>query len=105
MTKKAFLLINTSLSKGEKSYVPKARSISSLISKVDAVRSSYVVAGAYQIIAEVEASDLNQVGKIITDNIKVIPGVDRCKVCIVLGEAREERNEELAILGTSRHNS
>jgi DNA-binding Lrp family transcriptional regulator len=102
MTKKVFLLINTSVNEGEKSYVPKARKIARLVGMLDAVRSCYVAAGAYQVIVEVEAPDLNEVGKIITDRIAGIPGVDRYTTCIVLGEAPEERSGELTISGKSR---
>ena len=97
MTKKAFLLINTALGKGEKSYVPKARNISSLLSNVDAVRSCHVVVGAYQIIAEIETDGLAQIGKFINDNITAIPGVDRCTVCLVLDGIPDKQREELAV--------
>ena len=95
MKKKVFLLISTSLSKEEKSYVPKARKISSLLSNVDTVRSSNVVVGAYQIIAEIETDGLGQIGKFVNDNIMAIPGVDRCTVCLVLDGDKER--EELAV--------
>jgi len=102
MRKKAFLLINTSLGKEDTSYVSKARSISSLLSKVDEVKSCWVVAGAYQIIAEIESDGLSQIGQTVSDNVKAIPDVERCTVCLVLDEVREERNDDLDCLSWSQ---
>jgi DNA-binding Lrp family transcriptional regulator len=93
------MLINTVLGKGDQSYLERSKNIHNLINNLDGINSCHLVIGAYQIIAEVEVEDLSQIGKIVIDSIKAIPGVERCTVCLVIGETREEQSEELSMSG------
>jgi DNA-binding Lrp family transcriptional regulator len=73
MTKKAFVLINTTEGK--------AKEVSELIKRGNGVVSAGAVTGPYDVIAVVETADFTEMGNIITTRIAHIPDVDRWVVC------------------------
>jgi DNA-binding Lrp family transcriptional regulator len=87
MMTKGYLLINTSSGRGDKSYVTRAGNTARLIREIPGVGACYVVAGAYQVIAEIESVD--QIGDIVLNRVQAIPGIDRCTVCVAVAEALE----------------
>jgi DNA-binding Lrp family transcriptional regulator len=77
MATKAYILVETAVGK-TREVVNSLRNIS-LISAVD------VVTGPYDIIAVVEADDLNQIGEMVTNRVHVIGGVLRTVTCLSVG--------------------
>jgi DNA-binding Lrp family transcriptional regulator len=61
----------------------KALDVNSRLRKVQGVRESHVVTGPIDVIAFVEAGDINQLGKFIVDNIQSVGGVLRTSTNIV----------------------
>ncbi len=54
------------------------------LSSTDGVETAHAVTGQYDIIARVEAEDINAVGKISYSKIQMIEGVIRTTTCNVI---------------------
>ena len=76
MSTRAFILIETSVGR-TKDVVAALRSVHEIAS-VDAVT------GPYDIIAVIEASDLNSVGNAVTSRVHVVPGIVRTVTCLAV---------------------
>ena len=74
---KAFVLIETA--------VGKTREVVTNLQQVDGVTSVDVVTGPYDIIAVLEAQDLNSVGDMVTGNVHTISGIVRTVTCLAVG--------------------
>ncbi|MSQ12821.1 MAG: Lrp/AsnC family transcriptional regulator [Dehalococcoidia bacterium] len=77
MPTRAYILIETAVGKTRE--VVHALRVIPLISAVD------VVTGPYDIIAVVEADDLNAIGEMVTNKVHVISGVLRTVTCLSVG--------------------
>lgn len=53
--------------------------------QIPEVKSAVVVTGPYDVIALVEAADLQALGRLITDRIQTIEGVERTLTSLVTG--------------------
>ena len=80
MPTKAFVLIETS--------VGKTNDVVIAISKVKGIRSVDAVTGPYDVIAIVEALDLNTVGDLVTSKVHTIPGIARTVTCLSVSTSR-----------------
>jgi DNA-binding Lrp family transcriptional regulator len=74
MKAKAFILVETS--------VGKTKEVCSALQKLEAVKVVDMVTGPYDIIVTVEGTDLNAIGKVVTNGIHVVPGVVRTVTCL-----------------------
>lgn len=74
MALKAFILIM--------SEIGKTKDVVSALGKVEGVKSVDAVIGPYDIIATVEAKDLEGIGNLVTKKIHPIPGVSRTTTCL-----------------------
>jgi len=74
MALKAFILIT--------SEIGKTKDVVSALGKVEGVKSADAVIGPYDIIATVEAKDLEGIGNLVTKKIHPIPGVSRTTTCL-----------------------
>ena len=54
------------------------------IKDIDGVRRANIVAGEYDIIADVEAEDTQHLLRLVTDEIQSLDGVGRTRTCIIL---------------------
>lgn len=61
----------------------KSRSISEEISRIEGVKTAHPVTGMFDIIAYVEASDINSLTGIVRGQIQTIEGVRRTHTAIV----------------------
>ena len=77
MATKAFILIETA--------VGKSRDVISTLRGLDGIISVDVVTGPYDIIAVLEASDLNSIGSLVTSRIHTIGGIQRTVTCLAVG--------------------
>lgn len=75
-TTKAFVLIETA--------VGKTRDVVRALASVHGVVAVDVVTGPYDIIAVLEAKDLNSVGDLVTGNIHTIGGIVRTVTCLAV---------------------
>ena len=73
MILKAFILIETGMAK--------TKDVVSALGKVEGVKSADAVTGPYDIIATVEAKDLEGIGNLVTAKIHPTPGVARTITC------------------------
>ncbi|MCR4394875.1 MAG: Lrp/AsnC ligand binding domain-containing protein [Dehalococcoidales bacterium] len=73
---KAYILIETTAGKN--------REIVNAIKNLKGVTSVDYVTGPYDIIAIVEADNLNEIGDLITEKIHPIPGITRTITCLSL---------------------
>jgi len=76
MSAKAFVLIETA--------VGRTKEVVSILSKMKGLTSVNTVTGPYDIIAVIEAEDLNEVGDIITGKIHAIEGISRTVTCLAV---------------------
>ncbi|MEE9286260.1 MAG: Lrp/AsnC ligand binding domain-containing protein [Dehalococcoidia bacterium] len=76
MATRAFVLIETSVGR-TREVVAALRGVSN-VSAVDAVT------GPYDIIAVVEAADLNSVGEVVTSRVHTVPGIVRTVTCLAV---------------------
>ncbi|MFC1847157.1 Lrp/AsnC ligand binding domain-containing protein [Chloroflexota bacterium] len=76
MSAKAFVLIETA--------VGKTKDVVSVLNKMAGLKSVDTVTGPYDIIAVIEADDLNKIGDLITDKIHIIEGIARTVTCLAV---------------------
>ncbi|MBA7503311.1 hypothetical protein ES706_01919 [subsurface metagenome] len=77
MAVKAFVLIEIG--------VGKTKNVVTALGKVEGVKSADAVTGPYDIIAAVEAQDLEGIGNLVTGKIHPIPGISRTITCLSMG--------------------
>ena len=77
MQTKAYILIETA--------VGESNTVVDSLRQIPGMRSVDPVTGPYDIIATIEASDLNAVGDVITSDIHTINGIIRTVTCLSLG--------------------
>lgn len=77
MATKAYILIETA--------VGKTREVVSALRVIPEMRAVDAVTGPYDIIAVVEADDLNSIGELITNRVHTIGGVVRTVTCLAVG--------------------
>jgi len=76
MAVKAFVLIETG--------VGKTKEVVTALGKVEGVKSADAVMGPYDVIATIEAKDLEGIGNLVTEKIHPISGVSRTITCFVM---------------------
>ncbi|HEX78571.1 MAG TPA: Lrp/AsnC family transcriptional regulator [Dehalococcoidia bacterium] len=76
MAASAFVLIETA--------VGRTKEVVNTISKIKGVKSVNTVTGPYDIIALIEADNLNDIGDLITGNIHDIDGISRTVTCLTV---------------------
>ena len=76
MATKAYILIETG--------VGKSRDVSDSLTSVSGVKTVDTVTGQYDIIATVEATDLNAIGEIVTGQVHTINGIMRTVTCLTV---------------------
>ncbi len=76
MATKAFILIETA--------VGKTREVARALRQVGGIKSVDVVTGPYDVIAMVEANDINSIGDMVTGNVHTIGGVVRTVTCVAV---------------------
>ena len=76
MATRAFVLIETS--------VGRTKDVVNALGHVSAVISVDAVTGPYDIIAVVEAGDLNAVGDVVTSRVHTVPGIVRTVTCLAV---------------------
>ena len=74
MATRAYVLIETS--------VGKTRDVVAALRRVSAMKSVDAVTGPYDVIAIVEAADLNAVGDLVTSRVHEVPGIVRTVTCL-----------------------
>jgi DNA-binding Lrp family transcriptional regulator len=72
----AYVLIETEV--GRVAHVAQA------ITKLDGVQLAEDLAGPYDVIANVQAPSLDELGRLVASQIQVLDGVSRTVTCIVL---------------------
>ena len=77
MLTKAYILIETA--------VGKSRSVGEALRELEGVRNVDAVTGPFDIIAVVEAPDLNAVGDLVTSQVHTINGIVRTVTCLAVG--------------------
>jgi DNA-binding Lrp family transcriptional regulator len=76
MTATAFVLIETA--------VGRTKEVVSILKKTKGVKSVNTVTGPYDIIALIEAENLNEIGDLITGKIHEISGISRTVTCLTV---------------------
>lgn len=76
MAAKAFVLIETA--------VGKTKEVASTLKKLEGVDSVDPVTGPYDIIAIIEAAELNDIGDLVTGKIHPIVGISRTVTCLAI---------------------
>ena len=77
MATRAYILIETA--------VGKSRDVSGQLRSLSGVETVDPVTGPYDIIAVVNAPDLNAVGDLVTSQIHTISGIVRTVTCLAVG--------------------
>jgi DNA-binding Lrp family transcriptional regulator len=76
MSAKAFVLIETA--------VGKTKEVVSILNQMKGLKSVDTVTGPYDVIAVIEAEDLNEIGDLITGKIHTIEGISRTVTCLAV---------------------
>jgi len=76
MSAKAFVLIET--------IVGKTKDVVATLNQISGLKSVDTVTGPYDVIAVIEAEDLNVIGDIITGKIHAIEGISRTVTCLAV---------------------
>jgi len=76
MAAKAFVLIETA--------VGRTRDVVASLKQIEGVKTVDTVTGPYDVIAIVEAENLNDVGDLITGKIHAIDGISRTVTCLAV---------------------
>ena len=79
MATRAYILIETSVGKN--------RDVGNTLRKLPGIEKVDNVTGPYDIIAVVEAPDLNSIGDLVTSSIHVISGIVRTVTCLSVGSS------------------
>lgn len=77
MSSRAFILVETE--------VGKIREVAEAIGNLDGMVSVDMVTGPYDVIASVDAPDINAIGTVLTDRVHIISGVVRTVTCVAVG--------------------
>ena len=77
MPTKAYILIDTA--------VGKSRDVADALRSLPGVQTIDAVTGPYDIVAVVQAPDLNAVGDLVTSEIHTINGIVRTVTCLSVG--------------------
>ena len=77
MAAKAFVLVET--------VVGRTKEVVNAIKQLDRVKSVDTVTGPYDIIAIIEAENLNEIGDLITGRVHPISGISRTVTCLAVG--------------------
>ncbi len=77
MSTKAFILIETA--------VGKTREVATTLREVGGMQSVDVVTGPYDVIAVIDAPDINTMGTLVTEKIHTMAGVVRTVTCVAVG--------------------
>ncbi|HWD43821.1 MAG TPA: Lrp/AsnC ligand binding domain-containing protein [Actinomycetota bacterium] len=72
----AYVLIETE--------VGKVAHVSQALATLDGVQLAEDLAGPYDVIANVQAPDLDELGRLVASQVQVLDGVSRTVTCIVL---------------------
>ena len=64
--------------------VGKVAHVAQAITKLDGVQLAEDLAGPYDVIANVQAPTLDELGRLVASQIQVLDGVSRTVTCIVL---------------------
>jgi DNA-binding Lrp family transcriptional regulator len=67
-----------------KTEVGKVAHVAQAITKLDGVQLAEDLAGPYDVIANVQAPSLDQLGRLVASQVQVLDGVSRTVTCIVL---------------------
>lgn len=76
MAAKAYVLIETAANR--------ARQVVTSLKRLEEVREADSVTGPYDVIAVVEAADLDAIGALVTERIHPIPGTIHTLTCLVI---------------------
>ena len=77
MATRVFILIETA--------VGKTREVAKSLRDVGGIQSVDVVTGPYDVIAVIDAPDINTMGSMVTEKIHTIGGVVRTVTCVAVG--------------------
>ena len=74
MAAKTFVLIETAIGKTKEVY--------SALQKMDAIKSVDAVTGPYDVIITIEGNDPETIGKLVTNKVHAVPGINRTVTCL-----------------------
>jgi DNA-binding Lrp family transcriptional regulator len=64
--------------------IGKVAHVAQALSDLDGVREAEDITGPYDIIAKIQAPDLDQLGRLVASRIQAVDGVTRTLTCTVL---------------------
>ena len=76
MSAKAFILIETA--------VGRTKEVIATLNQMEGLKSVDTVTGPYDVIAVIEAENLNEIGDLITGKIHAIEGISRTVTCLAV---------------------
>ena len=77
MSSRAFILVETE--------VGKIREVAEALRNLGGIVSVDMVTGPYDVIAVVDAPDMNAMGTVVTEKVHTISGVVRTVTCVAVG--------------------
>jgi len=77
MTSKAYVLLEAQAGKTDE--------VLQKVKQIAGVREVSLVTGPYDLIINLEADDLKELGRIVNEQVQVIPGVTKTITCVIIG--------------------
>ncbi len=85
----AFILVSFEQQMAGQQAGPSQRDVAKEIAKLKEVQEIHVISGDWDMLAKVKAKDVDTIGKLVLDKIRLIKGVKRTLTCMVFDTEKE----------------
>jgi DNA-binding Lrp family transcriptional regulator len=85
----AFILVSFEQQSPGQQISPTQRDVAKEIAKLKEVQEVHIISGDWDILAKVKAKDVDMVGKLVLDRVRLIKGVKRTLTCMVFETEKE----------------
>jgi DNA-binding Lrp family transcriptional regulator len=85
----AFILVSFEPQIAGQQVNPSQRDVAKEISKLKEVQEVHIISGDWDILAKVKAKDVDTIGKLVLDKMRLIKGVKRTLTCMVFETQKE----------------
>jgi DNA-binding Lrp family transcriptional regulator len=85
----AFILVSFEQQMGGQQAGPSQRDVAKEIAKLKEVQEIHIISGDWDMLAKVKAKDVDAIGKLVLDKMRLIKGVKRTLTCMVFDTEKE----------------
>jgi DNA-binding Lrp family transcriptional regulator len=85
----AFILVSFEQQTAGQQTSPSQRDVAKEIAKLKEVQEVHIISGDWDMLAKVKAKDVDMIGKLVLDKMRLIKGVKRTLTCMVFETEKE----------------